>query len=264
MIKLLGIGSSPRASEPHAMYDSLSTVMLQDVLEAAREVTPDCVTEMIHLGRMNINPCKGCFSDMETRCHYLCDCYDDDFEGVAQKIIEADGVIFASPTYMFGMSSTLKRFFERWVSFKAPPVDRQRASKSLDECYELLDQLSEGSLKVTNPLRGKVGAVVVAGSELGQDTVAKDILLILNLYGFLLPPQAFIYHTGHSMQSMEEVRQGFYENLWLLNALENLARSTVELIQLTRGHSWPEMPKVLHKEDLPSFGKMSKTRERRT
>jgi len=98
---------------------------------------------------MNINPCKGCFSDMETRCHYLCDCYDDDFPGIARKIIDADGVIFASPTYMFGMSSTLKRFFERWISFKAPPVDRERA---------------------------------------------------------------FIYHTGHSMQSMEDVRNGFYEN----------------------------------------------------
>jgi multimeric flavodoxin WrbA len=247
MIKLLGIGSSPRAGEPHAMYDSLSTVMLQDVLQAAREFSGDCTTEMIHLGRMNIHPCKGCFSDMETRCHYLCDCYDDDFGAVAQKIIEADGVIFASPTYMFGMSSVLKRFFERWVSFKAPAIDRRVANKSLDECFDLLDQISEGTLKTHNPLQGKVGGIVVAGSELGQDTVAKDIMLILNLYGFLLPPQAFIYHTGHSMQSMEEVRHGFYENQWLLNALENLARSIVQLVQLTQGRSWPEMPKVLHK-----------------
>ena len=56
MIKLLGIGSSPRAGEPNAMYDSLSTVMLQDVLQAAREFSGDCETEMIHLGRMNIHP----------------------------------------------------------------------------------------------------------------------------------------------------------------------------------------------------------------
>jgi len=250
MIKLLGIGSSLRAGEHHAMYDSLSTVMLQDVLQAAREFSGDCATEMIHLGRMNIHPCKGCFSDMETRCHYLCDCYDDDFTAVAQKIIEADGVIFASPTYMFGMSSVLKRFFERWVSFKAPAIDRQRANKSLDECFDLLDQISKGTLKTHNPLQGKVGGIVVAGSELGQDNVAKEIMLILNLYGFILPPQAFIYHTGHSMQSMEEVRQGFYENQWLLNALENLARSIVQLVQLTKGRSWSEMPKVLHKDNL--------------
>ena len=229
------------------MFDSLSTVMLQDVLAAAREVSSDCKTEMIHLGRMNINSCKGCFSDMETRCHYLCDCYDDDFPGIARKIIDADGVIFASPTYMFGMSSTLKRFFERWISFKTPPVDRERASKSLDECFDLLRQEAEGTLKTSNPLRGKVGGIVVAGSELGQENVAREIMLILNLYGFLLPPQSFIYHTGHSMQSMEEVRNGFYENQWLLNALENLARSIVDLIQLTQGHEWPGMPDVLFK-----------------
>jgi hypothetical protein len=89
---------------------------------------------------------------------------------------------------------------------------------------------------------------VVAGSELGQDNVAKDIMLILNLYGFILPPQAFIYHTGHSMQSIEEVRLGFYENQWLLKAIENQARSIVQLVQLTKGNSWPEMPSVLYKE----------------
>jgi hypothetical protein len=83
---------------------------------------------------------------------------------------------------------------------------------------------------------------------LGQDSVAKDIMMILNLYGFLLPPQAFIYHTGHSMQSMEEVRLGFYENRWLLHALENLARSIIQLVQLTNGRSWSQMPKILHKE----------------
>lgn len=72
----------------------------------------------------------------------------------------------------------------------------------------------------------------------------------MNLYGFILPPQAFVYHTGRSMQSMEELRPGFYENQWLLNALENLGRCVVQLAQLTKGRSWPEMPKVPHKDNL--------------
>jgi hypothetical protein len=63
-------------------------------------------------------------------------------------------------------------------------------------------------------------------------------MLILNLYGFILPPQCFVYHTGHSMQSMEEIRQSFYENQWLLHALENLAQSLVKLIRLTKGQQW--------------------------
>lgn len=247
MIKLLGIGSSPRAGDKHAMYDSLSGVMLQDVLEAARELSEGCQTEIIQLARMNIHPCRGCFSDMETRCHYLCDCYDDDFTAIANKIIQADGVVFATPTYMFGMSGILKQFLERWISFKAPPAGRETATKSLDESFELLDQMARGTLEVANPLLGKVAGIVVAGSELGQENAAREIMLMLNLYGFIFPPQGFIYHTGHSMQSMEEVRMGFYENDWLLHAIENLARSMIQLIELTKNHKWPRMPKVLQK-----------------
>ena len=247
MIRILGINSSPRIKGSHAQYDSLCAIMLQDLLDAIRESCSDCVTEVIHLSQLNIHPCRACFSDMETRCHFLCDCYDDDFNQVARKMIQADGIVFASPTYMFGMAGTLKQFFERWISFKAPPVPREKATKSLNECYELLGQMADGTLVVTNPLQGKVGGIVVAGSELGQDNVAKEIMLILNLYGFILPPQCFIYQTGHSMQSLEDVRHGFYENQWLLHALENLALSMVQLVQITKGRKWPEMPKVLCK-----------------
>jgi multimeric flavodoxin WrbA len=245
MIKLLGIGSSSRSGDKHAMFDSLSGIMLQDVLEAAQEASKDCETEIVQLARMNIQPCRGCFSDIETRCHYLCDCYDDDFATVAQKMIQADGVVIATPTYMFGMSGILKQFLERWISFKAPPVPRETACKSLDESFELLDQMARGTLDAVNPLQGKVAGIVVAGSELGQENVAKEIMLIMNLYGFILPPQAFIYHTGHSMQSMEAVRSTFYKNDWLYHAIENLGRSIVQLIEHTKGRQWPRMPKVL-------------------
>jgi multimeric flavodoxin WrbA len=84
------------------MRDFLSSIMLQDVLEPARETSEACETEIIQLARFNIHPCRGCFSDIQTRCHYLCDCYDDDFTSVACKIIKADGIVLATQTYMFG------------------------------------------------------------------------------------------------------------------------------------------------------------------
>jgi hypothetical protein len=148
---------------------------------------------------------------------------------------------------MFGMSSVLKRFFERWISFKAPPAGPEQATKSLDECFDLMEKLAAGGIESTNPLQGKVAGIVVAGSELGQDNVVKEIMLILNLYGFILPPQCFIYHTGHSMQSIEDVRDKFYENHWLLMATEHLARSMVQAIRLTKGQSWPQMDKIIYK-----------------
>ena len=239
--QLLAIGSSPRFEEFH----SASRFLVHGHASGARGENrgiPGAHCETIDLSRMNIHPCRGCFSDMETRCHFLCDCHDDDFRMIAEKMMAADGIVFATPTYMFGISSVLKRFFERWVSFKAPPIDQGVATKSLDECFDLLHKLADGTLKASNPLKGKVGAVVVAGSELGQDGVIREIMLTLNLYGFVFPPQAFLYHTGHSMQSLEDVRTSFYENKWLAVATETLAHNFVQMIRLTRGATWHQIP----------------------
>lgn len=244
---VLGISSSLRLKGSTAIFESLSGIMLQGILEKIHEISGGRC-ETVHLGQLNIHPCRGCFSDMETRCHFLCDCYDDDFKMVAEKVMAADGIIFATPTYMFGMSSVLKRFLERWISFKAPPVDQGAATKSLDECFDLLHKLDDGTLRASNPLEGKVGAVVVAGSELGQDSVIREIMLTLNLYGFVFPPQAFLYHTGHSMQSLEEVRRSFYENKWLAAATEMLARNVVQMMQLTRTATWHQIPRTLAQE----------------
>ncbi len=245
--KVLGISSSPRVKNSEALFDSLSGIILQGILDNVQGLS-GASTETIHLSQLNVHPCRGCFSDIETRCHFLCDCYDDDFKMVAEKVMAADAVIFATPTYMFGMSSVLKRFLERWISFKAPPIDQGKADKSLDECFDLLYKLSDGSLRASNPLEGKVGAIAVAGSELGQDSVIREIMLTLNLYGFVFPPQAFIYHTGHSMQSLEEVRSGFYENRWLVAATETLAHNLVQMIHLTKNAAWHQIPRTLVRE----------------
>lgn len=247
MPKVLGISCSPRLKNSTALYESLSAVMLQGVLEQITDIS-GFLGETLNLSQLNIHPCRGCFSDMETRCHFLCDCYDDDFKLVAEKVIAADGIIFATPTHMFGMSSVLKKFFERWISFKAPPIDQGVADKSLDECFDLLHQMDNGTIKASNPLEGKVGAVLVAGSELGQDSVIREIMLMLNMYGFVFPPQAFVYHTGHSMQSLEDVRRGFYDNKWLAAATEALAHNFVRMIRLTQGAKWHERPKTLSQE----------------
>lgn len=239
-IKILGIESSPRRKNSHALFDSLSGIMLQGVLEVAAE-SVGVTTERINLSACRLKPCRGCFSDMETRCHFLCDCHEDDFRRIARKMIAADAVVFATPTYMGGMSAVLKMFFERWISFKAPPVESSQATKSLEECFALMSELADGQRDISNPLQGKVGAVVVAGSEIGQASTIKDILYILNLYGFILPPQGFIYHTGHSMQPLEDVRRCFFENRWLQAATVTMARSMVQLIQATKPVAWIQM-----------------------
>jgi multimeric flavodoxin WrbA len=243
-IKILGIESSPRSKNSQALFDSLSGIMLQGILEIASE-SSDVTTERINLSACRLNPCRGCFSDMETRCHFLCDYYEDDFRWIARKMMAADAVVFATPTYMGGMSAVLKMFFERWISFKAPRVDSSKTNKSLEECFALMRELADGKRDISNPLQGKVGAVVVAGSEIGQANTIKDIMYILNLYGFILPPQGFVYHTGHSMQPLEDVRRCFFENSWLQATTVTIARAMVQLIRATKPQAWVQMQHTL-------------------
>ncbi|CAB5109943.1 hypothetical protein D3OALGA1CA_4480 [Olavius algarvensis associated proteobacterium Delta 3] len=244
-ISILGIESSPRRKHDHALFASLSGIMLQGVMDVAEEVGDVC-HERINLTDCRLNACRGCYSDMETRCHFMCDCFEDDFQRVTRMMIAADAIVFATPTYMGGMSAVLKLFFERWISFKAPPVDPRKATKSLDECFELLNDVVDGRLACSNPMHGKVGGIVVAGSELGQASTVKEMMYILNQYGFILPPQAFIYHTGHSMQSLEDVRGSFYENHWLQDATATMARGLVRLATATKHLQWPQMPSTIH------------------
>ena len=243
-INILGIESSPRRKQTYALFDSLSGIMLQGVLETAAEIGGVCF-ERINLTACRLNACRGCFSDMETRCHFMCDCFEDDFKLIAGKMIAADAIVFATPTYMGGMSAVLKLFFERWISFKAPPIEPSQATKSLDECFDVLKDLTDSKLMISNPLQGKVGGIVVAGSELGQAGTIKQIMYILNQYGFIIPPQGFIYHTGHSMQSLEDVRGCFYENRWLQQATGAMARGLVQMIRATKQIEWQPMQSTL-------------------
>jgi multimeric flavodoxin WrbA len=62
--KVIGISSSPRIKGQHCLYDSLSAIMLQGVMEKIGEQA-EFATETIELYRHTIHSCRGCFSDME-------------------------------------------------------------------------------------------------------------------------------------------------------------------------------------------------------
>ncbi len=66
-------------------------------------------TEIISLKGDTVLPCRGC--DV---CHQKGVCIQkDDFEAIKNKIFEADGLVLASPNYIFGVSAQLKAFMDR-------------------------------------------------------------------------------------------------------------------------------------------------------
>lgn len=66
-------------------------------------------TETIYLRGGSVLPCRGC-----DNCHKkgLCP-QKDEFESLQNKIIDADGLILASPNYIFSVSAQLKAFMDR-------------------------------------------------------------------------------------------------------------------------------------------------------
>lgn len=78
-------------------------------------------TEIIFLGDYNIGACTGCEG-----CSRSWECViNDDFARIVKKIDDADGIVLASPTYWYSVTSDMKRFIDRCYSLIQFPVNRK-------------------------------------------------------------------------------------------------------------------------------------------
>ena len=69
-----------------------------------------CETDVIHLADYKIDYCDGCLScDSTGAC-----CKNDDVSDLLEKVKNADGVVFISPTRWSLLSGDMKVFMDRW------------------------------------------------------------------------------------------------------------------------------------------------------
>lgn len=102
-MKILGIVGSPH----RRMGNTYKLVSL--VMEEAERLGAE--TETVVLSDLKIGYCQGCGKCLsEGRCPQ-----DDDMEGLVEKIFAADGIILASPTYIFSVTAQMKTFLDRCV-----------------------------------------------------------------------------------------------------------------------------------------------------
>ena len=93
--------------------------LLQTILTPAKKSGVE--TESIFLGDYNIGACTGCEG-----CKNSWECIiKDDFSKLITKIDEADGIVLASPTYWYSVTSDMKRFIDRCYSLIQFPVTRK-------------------------------------------------------------------------------------------------------------------------------------------
>ncbi len=70
---------------------------------------PDVEAEVVNVADLHMNYCAGCCS-----CYRTGKCiYEDDAEKLSEKIEEADGVVFGSPTYACNVSAQMKVIIDR-------------------------------------------------------------------------------------------------------------------------------------------------------
>jgi multimeric flavodoxin WrbA len=118
-MKILAINSSFRAERGYADF------LTQLLFESAREAGADC--ETVYLSNLKINHCLVCNrcqetsrqipSDDQTGPDFAVTCVyaeKDDAHIVFEKMRWADLIIYATPIYVFNISSLLKNFLERF------------------------------------------------------------------------------------------------------------------------------------------------------
>jgi multimeric flavodoxin WrbA len=98
-MKILAICGSPKKGNT---YSALNDI---------KENYPDIDFKILMLKDINLKPCLGCYVCVklgEDKCPLK-----DDREKIVKEMLDADGVLFASPVYTMQITALMKNFFER-------------------------------------------------------------------------------------------------------------------------------------------------------
>ena len=100
-MKILGICASPRGSK------STTLRLIQAVLDGAK--TAGAEVELVDVCKFDIkycNACQVCFQ--KGKC-----VHKDDFQGLYDKILSADGLVWGSPNYFHTVTAQMKTLIDR-------------------------------------------------------------------------------------------------------------------------------------------------------
>lgn len=104
-MRVLGVVGSMR-------NEGSTNKLVEAVLSAVKEAKPRMRTQVVHLSKLEIGPCQGCYEEC-AKTPYAC-VVRDDFQGLVQKMEEADALVIGSPLY-FPVPSRLVALCERLV-----------------------------------------------------------------------------------------------------------------------------------------------------
>ena len=142
-MRVLGIMGSPRIK-------GNTDLLLDEALKGAQSQGAE--VKKIIVDNLNISPCReyyGCLRDGNCVIR-------DDMDSIYPKLLEADGVIVASPMFFYGLTSQVKAL--------------------IDRCQALWAR--KYVLKQNLPYKGRKGAFIAVGATKGQKLFDGSILTV--------------------------------------------------------------------------------------
>ena len=178
-MKILAVSCSPRKKG--------STVeILEEVLTGAREEGSD--TELYSVSGKTLNGCNSCYACGEKgKC-----VQNDDMDELYSKMVEADGIVFGTPIYYYGMTSQAKAIVDRTFSLNTPETS----------------------------LKNKVGGIVTVAGSLGMIDAIKDFYFLFAVKQML--PASYVAMYSGAVHDLQKLEKG-------MKAARDLGRQMVKL-----------------------------------
>jgi multimeric flavodoxin WrbA len=165
-MRIVAINGSPTGSRG-STGRSLAA-LIEGAREAGAEVT------LFELGTLTVNPCTSCHTCQTTgRCTIRDDC-----PAIQKAMHEADGLVLASPNYIYNVSAQLKALLDRCFSmFHCQTMHGTYGACIIASGGPRFQQVEEYLLHVIGSLGcWKVGSLVVAGGQLDDPDEAPRIV----------------------------------------------------------------------------------------
>ena len=136
-MNILAINGSPKDERSNTWR--LTSAFLRGIAareESAYGRTP--AVETLHVAKLDIKPCLGCFSCW-SKTPGTC-CLHDDMQAIIEKILWADVIIWSFPLYYFGLPGPLKNLIDRQLPMSLPFMSAGTKSGGHPSRYDLSDK----------------------------------------------------------------------------------------------------------------------------
>lgn len=133
-MKILAINGSPKGKRSNTWH--LTSAFLEGITiqkENGGAQAPEI--ETLNIGSLNLKPCLGCFSCWNKTPGECC--IHDDMQGVINKILWADVVIWSFPLYYFGLPGQLKTLIDRQLPMSLPFMCTETESGGHPSRYDM-------------------------------------------------------------------------------------------------------------------------------